>query len=636
MTNTYLTGAPLGSTAPKDLYDNASNFDEAMNSTSPSFKDRFGLRRETWAGMQKMVADYLEAMGFEAAHLTYVDGQPLTVNRPTQLIGRAGITYKVTQPANFPVTLTGTWATDALLLTDVSQTDLRNDLATVGNSIIKGSQQTLNTIFEMASLSKTAPSKFAEVLGYYAPRDGGGGLYYLDGADTTSPGNGGSIIVATDGGRWKLVDKINVRPEQFGAKGDWDGSTGTDDWAAFNNLNSHLAANSGCHVTVSKRHLVGGGWENTASNLTVTGLRGNEIYTTSPNKDGFHAHSVNNLTVLGLKCTLRTDLFRSAGFGIFIEESNDIRIEDCITYGGTAGIWHLHCNRVMVRGCNVSNTKADGIHFGQGSTFCKAHFNTVRNVADDALACTFYTGFGRGSDIEFVGNTVKDSIWGFGVAVYGCDRVLVEGNNISGVALGGCIVTEHDGSGGSSNVLVTGNNISSSNWATVVPNNFWFGTPDEAIVSPLHKSCIMISGQDVVAVGNKIANVQAATGTDQRTGIYINGGLRVSANDNSLLNVYGQGVIIGPASIAQFSVNGNSMESVLGVGIWSDSSTFVTSGSICNNTFGYGSTLGSPYMIQVNNYNTTRIAICNNTSSNGRGVSLGGANPNIMNLNNNA
>jgi hypothetical protein len=68
MTNTYLTGNPLGSTSPKDLFDNASNFDEAMNSVGPSFYDRFGKRRETWEGMQKLVTDFLDAMGFEAAH----------------------------------------------------------------------------------------------------------------------------------------------------------------------------------------------------------------------------------------------------------------------------------------------------------------------------------------------------------------------------------------------------------------------------------------------------------------------------------------------------------------------------------------------------------------------------------------
>lgn len=119
MTNTYNTLNPLGSTSPKDLYDNASNFDEGMNSAAPSFHDRFGKRRETWAGMEKIVSDFLEAIGFEPTHLVYIDGSPLTVLRPTQLIDRDGLTYKVKQPASFPVELTGTWATDSASLVEL-------------------------------------------------------------------------------------------------------------------------------------------------------------------------------------------------------------------------------------------------------------------------------------------------------------------------------------------------------------------------------------------------------------------------------------------------------------------------------------------------------------------------------------
>lgn len=147
MTNTYNTLNPLGSVSAKDLSDNASNFDEGMNSPSPSFYDRFKKRRETWAGMEKMVADFLEAMGFEATHLVYVDGTPLTVLRPTQLIDRAGSVYKVKQPASFPVNLTGTWATDQLLLVDVGDASLRALLASpAGASNVFGQLTATGTV----------------------------------------------------------------------------------------------------------------------------------------------------------------------------------------------------------------------------------------------------------------------------------------------------------------------------------------------------------------------------------------------------------------------------------------------------------------------------------------------------------
>lgn len=129
MANSYNTTNPLGSNSLKDLSDNAVNFDLAMNSDSPSFPDRFGHRRETWAGMEQAFADFLAASGFESTHLVYTDGQPLTVVRPTQLIDRASSIYRVKMPATFPVTLTGTWGTDAAKLTDVGDAALRQQLS---------------------------------------------------------------------------------------------------------------------------------------------------------------------------------------------------------------------------------------------------------------------------------------------------------------------------------------------------------------------------------------------------------------------------------------------------------------------------------------------------------------------------
>ncbi|MGI1172790.1 hypothetical protein ACRCRI_33760, partial [Pseudomonas aeruginosa] len=114
---TYDTGNPLGSKDPRDLYDNAENFDAAMNDrTNVAWNDRFGVPRKTWFGVEQQVNDWLAAQGFEPGFLVYVDGSPLTVDRPTQLIQRDGNLYSVKRPADFPVNLTGNWATDQDLL----------------------------------------------------------------------------------------------------------------------------------------------------------------------------------------------------------------------------------------------------------------------------------------------------------------------------------------------------------------------------------------------------------------------------------------------------------------------------------------------------------------------------------------
>jgi len=51
---TYNTGNPLGSSDPRDLYDNAENLDEAVNNTeSDSWRDRMGRTRLTWEAIAK-------------------------------------------------------------------------------------------------------------------------------------------------------------------------------------------------------------------------------------------------------------------------------------------------------------------------------------------------------------------------------------------------------------------------------------------------------------------------------------------------------------------------------------------------------------------------------------------------------
>lgn len=68
-----------------------------------------------------------------------------------------------------------------------------------------------------------------QVKGYYTAGDGGGGIYWSDPTDVSSTDNGGTIIVASNGMRWKLFRTTAVNVKQFGAKGD----DLTDDTAAI-------------------------------------------------------------------------------------------------------------------------------------------------------------------------------------------------------------------------------------------------------------------------------------------------------------------------------------------------------------------------------------------------------------------
>jgi len=81
---------------------------------------------------------------------------------------------------------------------------------------IGGGLQIVNSVSALRAVSKTSPASKALVLGYAAPGDGGNGVFYVDLVDTLSVDNGSSVIVGTDGGRWKLVQNHNMSLTQFG------------------------------------------------------------------------------------------------------------------------------------------------------------------------------------------------------------------------------------------------------------------------------------------------------------------------------------------------------------------------------------------------------------------------------------
>lgn len=170
-------------------------------------------------------------------------------------------------------------------ITQNPNTSVENDLAqfeanlasSTGAALIGGGSQVVNSIAALRNLSKTSASKEALVTGYYASGDGGGGEYYLDAADTTSTDNGGTIIVATDGGRWKLAYRKSVRLEQFGAKG--DGST--DDTTAINNAISavggiaEIHASGGANYKITSSIQIGNGSASapsTSNSIAIIGI----------------------------------------------------------------------------------------------------------------------------------------------------------------------------------------------------------------------------------------------------------------------------------------------------------------------------------------------------------------------------
>ncbi|WP_430317008.1 SGNH/GDSL hydrolase family protein [Pseudomonas sp. p1(2021b)] len=131
----YNTGNPVGtdgSSDPRDLYDNAGVIDLLMNGPLGEYLSRLGVPLKSWRGIMQQVTDYLIAQGYESVYLTY--GAGVVVERQTQLVQRDGELYRVMNAADIPLTLTGTWATDAPKLQAVGDAALRQALAAPGGA----------------------------------------------------------------------------------------------------------------------------------------------------------------------------------------------------------------------------------------------------------------------------------------------------------------------------------------------------------------------------------------------------------------------------------------------------------------------------------------------------------------------
>lgn len=219
----YNTRNTVPSANAYDRYDNTRVLDSLINGPWATVTSRMGAQLKSWSGMEADFYQLLLNSGFETAHLTYVDGSPLTVLRPTQLVDRAGSEYRVKLPATFPLTLTGTWATDAALLVDVGDMSLRQDLSNAvdplkGSAMLGRVNQVVSSFDALGLLSVTAPSKNAFATACNAANPGyGGGHYRLDVSDSTSPEVKGVCKIALGGvGRWKLIHCGVITIEQMG------------------------------------------------------------------------------------------------------------------------------------------------------------------------------------------------------------------------------------------------------------------------------------------------------------------------------------------------------------------------------------------------------------------------------------
>ena len=125
---TYNTGNAIGSTDPRDLYDNAQNLDTAMHTPETTWTDRLGNARQSWAG-----ATGYQQLGDYAAGI-----QVTTYN---QVIRASGEYWRAAAGTALPYTTTGVGMPESGKFVSVGDATLRADLVAAGGSDIVGFQQ---------------------------------------------------------------------------------------------------------------------------------------------------------------------------------------------------------------------------------------------------------------------------------------------------------------------------------------------------------------------------------------------------------------------------------------------------------------------------------------------------------------
>ncbi|MFO3906256.1 tail fiber domain-containing protein [Enterobacter hormaechei] len=159
----YATKNPLGSTDPRDLFDNAQNADFAVNSiTAAIWTDRFGRGRKTLWGMeQEFIAQllsqkqrfnmFIQDSGYKV--IGEYSAGPLTITEYNQIIHYDNELWKLTAATALPFTTTGndatSWGNDKAHFVSVGDAALRADMSSDKYQFIAGTNNLLTAPAEL-------------------------------------------------------------------------------------------------------------------------------------------------------------------------------------------------------------------------------------------------------------------------------------------------------------------------------------------------------------------------------------------------------------------------------------------------------------------------------------------------------
>lgn len=150
--------------------------------------------------VQKTMPAVLRDIGFTPVSWDFSTGGTLTVNDRDKVVydpaSKTWYSYAGTLPVVVPASFNPVGSADWKPQTDPN---LRDDLSGLDGSALVGAA----TYAQLRAYSGSATRM--DVIGRTSPADGGAGLFVVDLADTSTPNDGGTVLVDAVGRRWKRI-----------------------------------------------------------------------------------------------------------------------------------------------------------------------------------------------------------------------------------------------------------------------------------------------------------------------------------------------------------------------------------------------------------------------------------------------
>lgn len=341
----------------------------------------------------------------------------------------------------------------------------------------------------------------------------------------------------------ELVDTAGTQPSNslsvtaYGAVA----NDGIDDYQAFVNcisdatsLGKEVWIPAGSFDLVSKQPI----------NVSDVTIRGAGMWYTSLNGAGAAFKYQNtckfyDFSMTGVS-TIRDDAGDLAGFE-GLGAATNVTIQNIWMEHMKVGIWSYNTTGLVIQGCRIRNTYADGINLCSSTNNSTVRNNNLRNTGDDCIAIWPWQGDSCNNTIAY--NTVQIPTLANGIAVYGGSGNVVEYNYVADTINNGsgiCIGTNYDTLKEFSGTTIVKNNILERCgsyhcdysypigaiwiWGTKNPMTSTYEITDNALYDCSYEGILFDCWNTVTGIKIKNTNIYGAT-----DGIYIRGNTNCSA-----------------------------------------------------------------------------------------------------------